>query len=615
MKNYIFLKKIKMQVGITINITDYFPKDFDFTGFSFIFIYESRQIDKEITYLKKNNIYHKLFLPNKKDIKFSIRMTRNDTLFGLSDFIIPSSIITKKEKSYQRTCLVIMTDSLKKLVYGSSNTKNPIKIIVHSSIQYFGSLRDKSLRKNQLTINKDISDSKNINKEKEKGPKSYRPTNSNIDLRNNSISNRNKSINNSNRNNLQKSTKNLKNQYSNPFSYTQINSPKNKSQYNFHNIEIKELKKEKNKTVSNVDKNYKLNIEEEITDININDEDPNDRSRIDKDLEIEETNKDYQLYSFINDLMKENPLAELDNKKDVGEMLIYTRDIISQLLEYQIKFYETLKQSVDLNHKFNELLLKYNEKHRYIVKKMDKLKEEMNTYNMKNYLIMDNNKNNNINEIMAIKNKELDIIKNIYKNQIQEDEINDTNNNNLNKDLQLKILLNTLFKISSKYGFINNLITSKNSTQNEITNLNKILNKYKEELNINEKKPTRTNKTENINLNIETNSNDISNESMDYVLSDNQDELDKLLNTVLKNIYSNNKKISRAIFKRIGKNSYEFGNKKMIVKKEDDNIKVRVGGLFLPLDKYLESNSSSSEYIKKNLKSKKYPKKLDNKSK
>ena len=605
-----------MQVGITINITEYFPSDFDFTGFSFIFIYESRQIDKEITYLRKNNIYHKILLPNQRDIKFSIRMIRNDSLIGLSDFIIPSAVLTKKEKSYQKTCLIAITDSLKKLVFGSTNTNNSIKINVYSSIQYFGPLRDKSLRKNQSTINKDKSETKNTirdkDKDKEKVPKSYRPTYSNSDLRNNSISIRNKSINNSNRNNLQKSTKNLKNQYSNPLPHTQINSPKNKSQYNFHNTEIKKIKKEKIKAVENANMSGKLNIEEEITDINIYDEDPNDRSRIDKDLEIEETNKDYQLFTFINDLMRENPLDELDNKKDVGEMLIYTRDIISQLLDYQIKFYESLKQSVDLNHKFNELLLKYNEKYRYIIKKMDKLKEEMNTHDMKNELIRNNNNYNNINEVIAIKNKELEIIKNIYKNQIEEDEINDINNKNLNKDLQLKILLNALFKISSKYGSINNLITTKNSSQNEITNLNQILNKYKEELNINEKKTTNTIKKENINLNIETNNNDISNESMDYVLSDNQDELDKLLNKHLKNICNNNRNISKVIFKRIGKNSYEYGNQKMIVKREDDNIKVRVGGLFMTLEKYLESNSST---MKKNLKSKKYSKKLVNKSK
>ena len=392
-----------MQVGITINIVDYFPIDFDFSDFSFIFIYETKQIDKEITYLKKNNIFHKLYIPSKKDIKYSVRMLKNDSLIGLSEFTIPFSVFHKKQTNYEKIVLIQMTDSLKKLIFGSSISNNQIKINIHSSLQYLdGPLKEKSLRKNKSNINNEIYEKKLINTIKEREPKSNRVSNFKLEYNNHSTSNNRKDgINISNRN-LQKNYKiSIKSQRSNPFPHTQVSSPKR----HLHNIPSTELKKHTNLNINtNSNINYHViqdskDVEEEIDEANINDEDPNDKSLIDKDLETEEQYGDKKLYEFIDSLIKENPLSELENKKDMGEMIIYTRDIISQLLDYQIKFYETLKKSVDMNHKLNELLLKYNEKYRYIIKKMNKLKEENNTHDMKNEIIMNNNKNdkNNIN--------------------------------------------------------------------------------------------------------------------------------------------------------------------------------------------------------------------------
>ena len=588
-----------MQVGITINIIEYFPTDFDFTGFNFIFLYDSKQVDKEISYLHKNNVFHKFFIPSKKDIKYSIKMTRNDSLIGISEFIIPFSILHKRETKYEKNCTITMTDSLKKLIFGSSTSSNQIKINIHSTLQYFtgnGILKEKLLRKNKSNVTKEIYDTK-INL----GPKSNRVI---LDFRseiiNNSINIKKERNNISNRN-----IKNYKitynNQHSNPYPHTRVVSPKNKLLYH---IPATELKKYPNINLTNDINNNK---EEEISDNNLNDEDPNDRSRIDKILENEDTSEYNDFNEFINNLIKENPLSELDNIKDIGEMVMYTKDIISQLLEYQIKFYDALKKSVELNHKFNELLLQYNEKYRYVVKQMNKLNEDMNLHDMKSYLINNNNKNdkNNINEIISIKNKELEIFKDIYK--IQNGNYIDILNTENNNDIQLKILLNTLQKISSKYGNINELITAKNSSKKEIENLNYILTKYKEELNLNKTKQNTINVTGDINLKEENEVSDKIEENgilnLEYVLSDNPDELDKLLNINLKKIYSN-KNIPKIIFKRNGKNTYEYGNQKILVRRDDNNIKVRVGGLFTSLEKFIESKATNG-YYKKNSSQKK----------
>ena len=614
-----------MQVGITINIIDYFPKEFDFTGYNFIFIYDTKQVDKEISYINRNNIYHKIFIPSKKDIKYSIRMTKNESLIGLSEFIIPFSILHKRETNYEKISIIAMTDSLKKLIFGSSTSNNQIKLYITSSLQYFGHnapIREKpkSLRKNKSNINKEIYDTKILNSGKEKEPKSNRIFfNFKSELNKNSITLKKDINNNSNRNILKNHKIYSKNNVTNPFPYTQVVSPKRYQLYNMPGTDLKKIPKIQTVNTNNEIHQIKNN-EEELTENNLNDEDPNDRSRIDKDLENEEKNPDKKLYEFINNLIKENPLEELDNKKDIGEMIIYTRDIITQLLDYQIKFYETLKKSSDLNHKFNELLLKYNEKYRLIMKKINKLNEEINIHDMKYEIITNKNSGqiNDIKEMINLKNKELDIFKDIYK--IQDIQNINTLNNDINNDIKLKILLNALQKISSKYGSLNDLITSNNSSDNEIKNLDYILNKYKGELNLNNNKNKDKQKANTLNIknDIDININDDKvdkNEMnvLEYVISDNPDELDKILNKSLKSIY-NNKKVSKIIFKRTGKNSYEYGNKKVLIKREDDNVKVRVGGLFTSLDKFIESNSSTGS-VKQNLSQKKLSNKIMNKIK
>ena len=153
-----------MQVGITIHIREYYPSDFDFSEFNFIFIYETKQIDKEITFLKKNNIYHKLLIPNKRDIKYSVRLTKKDSLIGLCEFIIPFSILNKRDTQYEKKCFITMSESIKKLIFGPSTLHSQKRINVHSSMQYFakdGPLKEKTLRKNKSNVHKEIYDKKN----------------------------------------------------------------------------------------------------------------------------------------------------------------------------------------------------------------------------------------------------------------------------------------------------------------------------------------------------------------------------------------------------------------------------------------------------------------------
>ena len=283
-----------MHIGITINILNYFPSNFDFTGYNFIFIYEGRQIDKEISYINNSSIFHKLFIPNKRDIKYSVRMFKNDSLIGLCDFIIPFSILHKKEKNYEKNCIISMSDSLKKFIFGSSTSNKEIKINIHSSLRYIGgsgTLREKSLRKNKSNVNKEISNTKILNSGNDKEPKSNRVLmNFKSELNNNSISIRKETNNNNSNRNIAKGYKlQFKNQYSNPFPHTQVVSPKKYLLYNTPSTELKKNRKVANININNINNLNRIKNEEEIeiTELNINEDDPNDRSTIDNDLENE----------------------------------------------------------------------------------------------------------------------------------------------------------------------------------------------------------------------------------------------------------------------------------------------------------------------------------------
>ncbi len=70
------------------------------------------------------------------NIKYNIKVTKNGSLIGITEFVIPSTIFSKKNESYEKTCSITMTDSTRKLLFGNTNLSNTIKINIHSMIEY-----------------------------------------------------------------------------------------------------------------------------------------------------------------------------------------------------------------------------------------------------------------------------------------------------------------------------------------------------------------------------------------------------------------------------------------------------------------------------------------------
>ena len=121
-------------VGITLQILEYFPQNFNYENFNFIFSSESRDFEKEISFSSKNFISHKIIIP-RKNLKYSVKITRNNSLIGICDFIIPFQIFTKRESFFNKNCQLTMTDSIRRLIFGNISPNN-IKININANLQY-----------------------------------------------------------------------------------------------------------------------------------------------------------------------------------------------------------------------------------------------------------------------------------------------------------------------------------------------------------------------------------------------------------------------------------------------------------------------------------------------
>lgn len=105
-------------------------------------------------------------------------------------------------------------------------------------------------------------------------------------------------------------------------------------------------------------------------------EDKGDTSLIDEDLKNYNSPAPPEFFDFIKNFENNYPLEKLNEFSDPYEMMNYTKNVINELLNYQLNYYNLLSISVNLNRKFNDLLIKYNEKYRLTLKKINKIEEE-----------------------------------------------------------------------------------------------------------------------------------------------------------------------------------------------------------------------------------------------
>ena len=593
---------------ITLEISDFFPQNFPFDNFCFIFTSDAHDFESEIYYLSKNQITHKTPL-TKKDIRYSIKILRNDSLIGISDFIIPSMLFSRKDNFFEKICVINMTDSTKRLLFGNLSPSNNLRINVKAKITYMqqgqGNKNNKkffSPKSSGINTKKNLGDSgspkinninnnvnNNINNSnfvfnKQQIPMSKKvpimkssPTANNSNNTNNNINN---NINIGNRynkhNNMnmadiilqQNQNNNINNQ----------NNPKNILQKNNF------FQKNKDKFQSQ-SPNQQINLQE----------DPNDTSVIYPEISNPIQPIDEEFTDFMQKFIEKNPLEQLTQFSDINEMMIYTKNVIDKLLCYQQEYYERLKTSVALNNRLNELLMKYNEKYRNIVKKVHRLNEETNSNDMRKDAVINvhRTENSNLKQIIPLKMKELKLYQEMYgegikdilipkKEMEKEKEKNDFNNNERKEmnDKKKNVLMKLLKNCVNNYGPFDTLFNEENLEKiNSNENQKILLEKIKQELN---------NNINNINETKEEKNN------LEFVISENPDELDIKLNQYLTSIYSENR-LPKINFKKLNDNLYQYGSQKVSVIEEENVIKIQHEEGNLLLDNFIEINAQAEE--------------------
>ena len=603
------------QAIVTFDIIEYLPSDFKFDNFSFIISSESRDFEQEISYLNKNQITHRASL-NKRELKYSIKTTKNSSLIGISDLIIPSSIISKRENVYDKTCSIAMSDSVKRVLFGNTSPSNFIKINLHITLQY----KEKEKNVNKANEKKEKEkDSKHLSNSGKK-VKSYERSESfgkggdhkkESGHAANTFSQRNFGV--------YKKNEITRKQRSNSKPTSNIKSSqtvKPKTQIFNNSNKLKEVQKAilEDEHNEGEKKNKNKNKNESFVDDELN-------------REIKEINP--QFVNFMKEFNKKNPLDKLNSFNDIRQMMEYTKNIVDQLLDYQSKYYDMYNKSFLTKNKFKKLLVEYNEKLRTVKKQIKQLEEENDLYKIKEE-INDKNNYNDIKELLPLKENELDIFKELYGNYLDKPSDNKEENEK-NKKLEEKkkneektqnLLIKVLTHNVNKYGPINKIFTQTNSTEPERTNIRNLALKYNLPLNEEkEKEANKENKNESTENKKEEENEDDNNENKEeekvnentnneslkqpnifegkitkweYVSTEKPDKIDKKLEQYLKYFYSK-RTFPKVIFKKTSTNNYEYGTQKVMIKIEGDTIRIRYVGGYLIIDKFIEMNAANEE--------------------
>ena len=576
---------------IALDISDYIPQNFKFDNFSFIFSSDGHDFEDEINFLSRNQIVHKALL-NKKDIRYSIKVLRNDSLIGISDFIIPSVLLSRKEPFYEKVCVINMTDSTKRILFGNLSPTNTLRINIKANMQY--TLEKAMIKQNTAGFKKDKNkpfSPKNVslNAKKKNLPISggvgqnftgNNPTSNFVFNKQQipmSISSRKGGMkNNFGNNNVGVNMgKNIQNKYG-------MNNKQNMA-----DIILQQQQKLNNNNLINKSASSKQeNKNEEIK------EDPNDTSVLDEDISQPIQMVDKEFTEFMSKFIEKNPLEQLSQFKDINEMLIYTKNVIDKLLCYQQEYYERLKSSVALNNRLNELLMKYNEKYRNIVKKVHRLNEETNSNDMRKDAVVNihRTENSNLKQIIPLKMKELKLYQEMCGEGIQilpKEEIKNDENKAVEDEesKKQKILMKLIRNCVSNYGPLESLYNAGNISNEDKKNILLVNEKLNSEKRVIENEPEVKNNDNNAN---ETEGN------LDYVISNNPDELDVKLNHYLTSIYSENR-FPTIMFKKVEGNLYEYGSQKITIVDEDNVLKVQYDEGALLLDNFIEINAQAEE--------------------
>ena len=534
---------------ITINILEYFPISFNYEDFKFIFSHNKQVFGDEISFISKNKIIQKIKL-EQKDINFSVKVIKMDSLIGICNFILSyKNILLKKIPTYEKECLINMTDSTKRIL--SINNIN-LKIKIYCEIKYIDKDKDKEIIKNNDQKPLLVTKNKKIN---------------------NSI--KNKKFIYTKKTNIQQKELNQSNSENNEENNINIISHNNKNNNSIYN-KPRNYSQKKLKRI-NVEKNDSMDMEEE---------------ELSKNQDI----IDEKLYKFVSNLIKENPLENLARMNDIDEMMLFTKNNIIKFLNYQKEINHEISNVMEKNDDNYKLLEKYSQKYLNNMKKLKILEKKQKINDIKHKLYK-NNLKSNIYKIIEIKNNEINLFKEINNsknnNIIIEDEdiednlnineINNNLNNNSDKDnkkynILIDLLKNCILQFGNNEKIMKiipkNIIDNFNSNENDLNSLD--ISLVDNDENIIEDKNNEENKKN----------------KLKYIESNVNDEIDFELDNYLKEFYENNENVRIIKFKKVHDNNYNYGKIQIIVIEEGNTIKIKDDKGIFSINEFLELNSS-----------------------
>ena len=538
---------------LTLEILNYYPSSFNFNEFKFIFSRNKTVYGDEISFTSKNKIVQKIKL-EQKNINFSIKVIKKDSLIGISNFIIPyNTILLKRIPVYENQCLINMTESSKR-IFGLDNDN--LKINIHCGIEYISNIEN-NVSKKILHVNR----SNKINDSIVNKHFIYNTMNDNNN-------NNSKEENNYNNNKVFLEDSPLKSMikknnlvYSKPRNFS---SKKKSSNYNIKSVISSD---------NNNDSSYSYDTEEEIS----------------KKVVF----YDEEFSKFVPNLIKEYPLDNLTKMKDVNDMVLFTKNNIIRFLDYQQEYNDKCKKAIDNYDKYFRLLKKYSQKYANKFKQLKVLEKKEKINEIKKSL----NRNalvSNLFRIVDIKNNENELYKEIIgENNNIEDDIDIEGNLNINENIQVNKNYNLLTDILNNciYYNQNNYKIKKAIPKSLLDNYNLNYHHQNKEIK-NEDNILDISLVDTLD-NINNNDNDNSNSNkLKYVESNIYDEIDFELDDCLKEFYNKNKNINAIKFKKIHDNNYNFGDIQIIIIEEGDKIKIKDDKGIFTLEKFLKMNSN-----------------------
>jgi hypothetical protein len=498
---------------------------------------------------------------------------------GISEVVLPQMLLIKREENFSKQISISMIDLMKKSLLGKDWNKT-LQIVVKAKIEYredpYGNpgsssaLANYNSNGNSSTTGHRSSSAKPVNGNLSSlsNPLAY---SLDYSAGKNSITNNSNTSPSKQRNNSLSNSAGKKNSVKNNF-----NGPRG----SIYTIKDKNQKPEVYDEFGDLEKSFIDSI--------FNDDHLPDFEQIDKTLS-----------EFIQEFNLEKNLI-LENS-DTDATLLYekTKNLIPKLFELQKLYYSQFNKANSTNKRLKELLIKYNEKYRIIVKKTNRLREALESNNIKSELTSFINREENKRVVQTIStNKfEVDTFKKLFKIEHTNQELQkfkqnqDVNQGEKDKGVLLSIIENLYHKgniiekiaedkkiqfsyLIAKYGICKHedgkLGENSEPKQRRSTSMNGVISPSSSD-NIN-RNDFQSNDLENNLINYNSNPDSSIKKKLSFVKSTVADQVDKKLDEFLVNLYEK-RRVSQIPIRRISQGEYEYGTQRVSLKLEGENIK------------------------------------------